>query len=59
MPLPQMDADAHQDVHLGFDAPLLAQENHPAEVAVEIDLYSHLNYSVDIHSWHEETDKEW
>lgn len=54
-----MHAHAHQGVHLGFDTPLQDRENLPAEVAEEIALYSHLNYSVDIHSWHQETDKEW
>lgn len=50
MPLPQMDVHAHQDDHWGFDAPLPAQENHPAQVVSEIALYSRLYYSVDIHS---------
>ena len=54
-----MNAHAPQDIHWGFDAPLPAQENHPAEVIAEIALYSYLNYSVDIHSWHEEMDTEW
>jgi len=50
MPLPQMDARVHQDDHSGSGEPLPDQETHPAEEAAEIDLYSCLHYSVDIHS---------